>query len=69
MKTHSELIASVRRELSMRMAVYPRRVISGNMSPDKAEHEIQCFKEILEIIEGANNQKQLSLDDTNTAQP
>lgn len=61
MKTHSELINCVRRELSMRIAVYPRRVADGKMPQEKADHEIESMRQVLEILEKHNPQKELTL--------
>ncbi len=59
MKTHAELVACVKRELSMRLAVYPRRALNGTMSEEKAAHEIECMRGVLNILESGNPQQSL----------
>lgn len=46
MKTLTEILASVRRELALRRQVYPSRVNARRMSQAKADHEIECFVEL-----------------------
>lgn len=72
-KTRDECVRSVRRELSLRMSVYPRRVAERKMTREKADHEIACMERILEILsEGLPPEpKQLGMFDennTNTTQ-
>ncbi len=51
MKTNAELIACVKRELSLRMAVYPRRIADKKITQKKADHEIECMRQVLAILE------------------
>jgi hypothetical protein len=44
--TLDEQIACVRRELAMRINVYPKWVKSGRMKPETADHEINCMQSI-----------------------
>lgn len=61
MKTLHEQIKAVRRELSMRIAVYPRRVESGKMTQEQAEHEIDCMRSVLAVLEAVNPEQQKQL--------
>ncbi|HLX18410.1 MAG TPA: hypothetical protein VKS24_24745 [Bradyrhizobium sp.] len=45
-----EQIASVEREIAMRLRVYPRWVADRRMTQEKAEHEIACMKSVLETL-------------------
>jgi hypothetical protein len=67
-KTHAELVACVKRELSMRLAVYPRRVASGTMTEEKAAHEVECMRGVLAILETNNPQPSL-FNDTDKQKP
>lgn len=52
MKTISEQIAAVEREIKMRRRVYPRWIDSGKLTQQKADHEIACMEAVLETLEG-----------------
>ena len=54
MKTLTEQIASIRRELGLRQGVYPRLVAQRRMSEAKAAHEIACMKAVLATLELLN---------------
>ncbi len=63
MKTLPEMIKSVRRELSMRCAIYPKRVAAGTMRQDQADHETDCMRSVLDLLERHDQQRQLSMFD------
>ena len=50
-KTPQQLAECAARELKMRQRVYPRLVDGGRMSAADAEHELQCMKEILAVLQ------------------
>ena len=54
MKTITEQIACVKRELGLRQGVYPRLVSQRRMSEAKAAHEIECMKAVLVTLEKLN---------------
>jgi hypothetical protein len=45
--TAADKLACAERELKLRQRVYERWVDAGKMSAGKAEHEIECMKEIV----------------------
>lgn len=49
-KTLDEQIASVEREIKMRLWVYPKRVKEGKMSQEQAAHETDCMQEVLRTL-------------------
>lgn len=51
MKTLLDQIASARRELALRRAVYSKRVSLGSMKPSVAKHEIECMTDIVATLE------------------
>lgn len=53
MKSLLEQIASVEREIAMRIRVYPRWVTLKKMSDAKAEHEIKCMQAVLSTLNDA----------------
>jgi hypothetical protein len=53
MKTKQEILKSLKREIGLRISVYPRRVRENKMSQDQADHEIECLRAALEIVEGS----------------
>ena len=57
MKPLSELIKSVDREIRMRQQVYPPKVRAGEMKAEKADHEIQCMKDIKSMLEFKSEQE------------
>jgi len=50
MKTLTEQIASVEREIAMRKHVYPRWVEDGRYTQQKADHEIECMESVLRTL-------------------
>ncbi|HZZ98338.1 MAG TPA: hypothetical protein VFG51_00215 [Candidatus Saccharimonadia bacterium] len=68
MKTIPELIACVRRELSLRIAIYPKRVREFKMKQEVADHEIQCMQAVLEMLSKHDQQQQLFNDETKEKQ-
>jgi hypothetical protein len=50
--TISEMVACAKREVSMREAVFPRRVATGKMSSEKAERETLLMEAIVQLLEG-----------------
>lgn len=52
MKTLDEQLQAARRELAMRQRVYPGWVGKKRMTQEKADHEIECMKAIVETLEG-----------------
>lgn len=60
MKTLTEQLACVRRELALRKNVYPGWVRNGRMTRDKAHHEIECMASVVETIEKMKNLEEVS---------
>ena len=50
MITLKEQIACVKRELTMRGIVYPRRVAVGKMKPVEAEREVAAMRAVLRTL-------------------
>jgi hypothetical protein len=50
--TLDDQIRCVEREIVMRKAVYPRRVVDGKMSQEKARHELAAMQAVLETLRG-----------------
>jgi hypothetical protein len=48
--TLDQQLACVRRELSMRKAVYPKWVGSGRMKSETAHHELGCMEAVLDTL-------------------
>jgi hypothetical protein len=48
--TIAELVKSAESELKKRELVYPRKMARGKMSLQKARHEIECMRQITEIL-------------------
>ena len=48
--TIAELVACAEREVRFREFVYPRRVATRKMTPEKAEKEISLMKAIVEEL-------------------
>lgn len=53
--TVEDKIAVLKREIALRVVVYPGRVKDGKMKPDKADYEIKVMQEILADYRGMNN--------------
>ena len=51
MKPLPDLIKAVEREIKMREQVYPGQVRAEKLSQEKADHEIQCMKDILALLQ------------------
>ena len=51
MRSLSEQISSVKREINMREGVYPRWVSQNKMNQAKADYEIECMKSVLRTLE------------------
>ena len=47
----SEQIKCIKREIGMRKRVYPRWVENGNMTKEKAEHELAAMSAVLETLQ------------------
>lgn len=45
------LVNSAKRELAMRLRVYPKGIEQGKIKQEQAEHEIACQKVIVRILE------------------
>ena len=50
------MIKCARRELRLRQEFYPRRVAEGRVSPETAQHEIDCMKAICELLDKIANE-------------
>ena len=50
MKTITEQIAAVEREIKMRHRVYPRWIESDRMTQKQADYEIACMESVLETL-------------------
>lgn len=53
LKPISEMLASAKREWTMRQRVYPRWVEEGRMTFEKAMHEITCMESIVQFLEAS----------------
>jgi hypothetical protein len=45
--TLDEQVTCIRRELAMRRNVYPKFIANGRMTPEQADHEMQCMQAVL----------------------
>lgn len=52
------MIKCARRELRLRQEFYPRRVQEGRVSPETAQHEIDCMRAICELLDRVQQQEQ-----------
>jgi hypothetical protein len=50
-----QMVAALKREIAMRLAVYPRRVAVGQMKEADAIRETACMREVLVVVERAFN--------------
>ena len=48
-------IACVRREIAMREAVYPKRVLRGDMTQKAMDSEIEAMKAVLNTLENLDS--------------
>ena len=48
--TLSMLVKCAERELGLRQTVYPRKMAGDKMSLQKARHEIECMRRILDVL-------------------
>jgi hypothetical protein len=55
--TLTEQIACVRRELALRRNVYPKFILQGRMTPDKAVDEIDAMEAVLRTLEALINDR------------
>jgi len=55
MKTLDEQVASLKRELALRVRIYPKWIAKGTMSQHKAEHEIDCVRDAITSLETFRN--------------
>jgi hypothetical protein len=46
----STLVKCAERELGLRQTVYPRKMAGDKMSLQKARHEIECMRRILDVL-------------------
>jgi hypothetical protein len=53
--TLQQQIASVKREIAMRVNVYAKRVADGKMRKAEAEHELACMRSVLETLQKLKN--------------
>jgi hypothetical protein len=54
--TLSMLVKCAERELGIRQTVYPRGVATDKMSLQKAKHEIECMRRIVDILKEIENE-------------
>lgn len=59
MKTITEQIKAVERELIMRRNVYPRRVAENKMAQTDADHQTECMEAVLETLREVAQQPKL----------
>jgi len=50
MSTLAEQIACVKREIALRVNVYPKRVRQGLMKQDNADREIAVMRDVLAVL-------------------
>lgn len=60
MKTLTEQLACVKRELALRKNVYPAWVRNGRLTKEKAHDEIECMASVVETIEKMKNLEEVS---------
>jgi hypothetical protein len=48
--TISMLVKCAERELGLRQTVYPRKMAGGKLSLQKAKHETECMRRIVELL-------------------
>lgn len=60
MKTLTDQLACVRRELALRKNVYPNWVRNGRMTREKAHHEIECMEAVVATLEKMKNLEEIS---------
>lgn len=48
-------IECIKREIGMREAVYPRRIVEGRMTEALANRELARMRAVLRTLEGLNN--------------
>lgn len=58
-KTIDEQIKCVKREISLRTAVYAAQVRGGRLKPEDAAHEVACMEAVLETLERVKAQPSL----------
>lgn len=51
MKTLTEMLACALRELSLRKSCYPKWIEQGRLTQEKADHEIECMRSIIDRLE------------------
>lgn len=56
MKTLTEQITCAKRELAMRQGCYPKWVAGKRLTQEKADHEIECMKAIIDTLERVRDQ-------------
>lgn len=49
--TKEEMLAELRRELSMRESVYPKWIASGKLKQEVADHRIAALREAIKTVE------------------
>lgn len=54
-----EQIACVKREITMRLRVYPRLIAAGKMTPTKADYEVGAMRAVLATLETVAATEQL----------
>lgn len=59
--TIDQMIACVKREVSMRERVYPRWIEAGRMTPEKADAELNTMRAVLKKLERERDAAQGSL--------
>jgi hypothetical protein len=59
MITIEDQIKAVEREISMRRRVYPKWIISGRMSQEKAVKEVKAMEAVLETLKEVQKQSRL----------
>lgn len=48
--TIDEQIAEIHREMALRNNVYPKWVLMGRLTQQKADHQIACMKATLDVL-------------------
>lgn len=43
-------VAAIRREIAIRMSVYPMRIAAGKMKKEKADYEIEVMNAVLKTL-------------------
>lgn len=67
--TLQQQIECVKRELAMRMKVYPRQVSTGKMKPDEAEYHISQMRGVLKTLQWLETNRAVIIESMDARKP